>query len=625
MHGPRVLAALVPITLHALVVGLFPNMPLFDGLAVPITAYLLVRLAPPLSPRQRWLLLFGAALVFQLGVFRQVWHFGEGGRHALVGGVIPWSDAGELLTDALRKVHGEDYDVRSTTRPMYPAIFGLVFYLTGEDVRLTLLVFAAIGLGLVATVTNEVWTARGPKAAAIALTVLLFFARRFFIVIGTETLGFVFGAVAFLFLWRGSRTQGDEKVVPDDVTIPAGVLFLSLGIVTRAGPMLAPLAVVIWVWRTIPAPSRLGIVVRCVAAMVVAFAVNTTLVRTMGEGLAYADFPPILYGVLHGEDQKYVLTAHPEILALEQPASSHAIMALVASEVRTQPWLVVTGALRSMGSFVAHPDGLFSLVFYDPDDLLLEGGGSPMDAVARFVREAGAYRALNLVAMALAGLLFVVGTVVGAVRAARGGSADARSKLLFYVAVSVLLSSAVTPAWTSEAVRLQAATLCFLIALATTVPALRPLPDAEAPARSLRGYAVASAIAVVGMYVIAWSTLQARPRARVASCRSFERLALVPSTLVEIAPEAAGGYTPARVARNVLYLKKHNPELSEPIAKSATAGMGIEVAYDACAMKSRVLLHPADALRRLGGKNVRIVEGEASKEGVIVARTLAAE
>jgi hypothetical protein len=42
-------------------------------------------------------------------------------------------------------------------------------------------------------------------------------------------------------------------------------------------------------------------------------------------------------------------------------------------------------------------------------------------------------------------------------------------------------------------------------------------------------------------------------------------------------------------------------------------------------MKTRVLLHPADALRRLGGRSVRVVEGVASKEGVIVARALAAE
>ena len=625
MHGRRVLAALLPITFHALVVGLFPSLPLFDGLAVPIAAYLLVRLAPPLTPRQRWFLLFGAAAVFQLGVFRQVWHFGEGGRHALVGGVIPWSDAGELLGDALRKVHGEDYDVRSTTRPMYPAIFGLVFFLTGENVPLTLLVFAAIGLGLAAAVTNAVWAARGPTAAAIVLTVLLFFARRFFIVIGTETLGFAFGAVAFLCLWKAaSQTDGDvrDKVVPDDVTIPAGVLFLSLGIVTRAGPMLAPLAVVLWVWRTTPAGRRLGIVVRCVVAMAVAFAVNTTLVRTMGEGLAYADFPPILYGVLHGEDQKYVLQAHPEILALEQPASSHAIMALVASEVRTQPWLVVTGALRSMGSFVGHPDGLFSLVFYDPDDLLLEGKGAPMEVVARFVRDAGPYRALNLVAMALAGIAFVVATVIAAVRSRRGGP---RETLLFYVAVAVLLSSAVTPAWTSEAVRLQAATLCFLVAIVTGLPAPAPLSEGPAFLRPHRAWAIGSTVAVLGMYVIAWSTLQARPRARVASCRSFDRLALVPSTLVEIRAEGSGGYTPSRARRNVLYLQKHNPELSEPIAENATAGMGIEVAYDPCAMKTRVLLHPADALRRLGGRSVRVVEGVASKEGVIVARALAAE
>lgn len=625
MHGRRVLAALLPITFHALVVGLFPNMPLFDGLAVPIAAYLLVRLAPPLTARQRWLLLFGAALVFQLGVFRQVWHFGEGGRHALVGGVIPWSDAGELLGDALRKVHGEDYDVRSTTRPMYPAIFGLVFYLTGENVPLTLLLFAAVGLGLAAAVVNEVWTARGPTAAAIVLTVLLFFARRFFIVIGTETLGFVFGAVAFLCLWRAaSQTNGEarDEVLPDDVTIPAGVLFLSLGIVTRAGPMLAPLAVVLWVWRTTPVDRRLGIVVRCVVAMVVAFTVNTTLVRTMGEGLAYADFPPILYGVLHGEDQKYVLQAHPEILVLEQPASSHAIMALVASEVRSQPWLVVTGALRSMGSFVGHPDGLFSLVFYDPDDLLLEGKGAPMEVVARFVRDAGPYRALNLVAMALAGIAFVGGTVVAAVRARRGGP---REKLLFYVAIAVLLSSAVTPAWTSEAVRLQAATLCFLVAIVTGLPRAAPLEEGPPIFRAHRAWAIGGAVAVLGMYVIAWSTLQARPRTRAGSCRTFERLALVPSTLVEIRADGAGGYTPARAQRNVLYLQKHNPELSEPIAKHATAGMGIEVAYDACAMKTRVLLHPADALRRFGGRSVRVVEGEASKEGVIVARALAPE
>src|SRR5687767_5045209 len=91
--------------LHAVLVAI-DVLPHYDALLhVPVVATLVWALRGRPLAQRRWLIV-GYLLVFAGALYTHQLTTGYAGRHALVGGVVPWSDAQGLLTNAWRAMQG---------------------------------------------------------------------------------------------------------------------------------------------------------------------------------------------------------------------------------------------------------------------------------------------------------------------------------------------------------------------------------------------------------------------------------------------------------------------------------------------------------------------------------------
>ena len=581
--------AIVLAVVHALLLAA-DVLPHYDALLhVPLIVLLALALEerPALQRRRLTIAYF---FLFASALYAHQLTTGYAGRQALVGGVIPWSDAEGFLTNTWRALAGLPFSVaksRTGMRPFFPMTFAATLAAVGHDVRLALCLYdavIAVLMGLVATRLGERY---GWKAFAGAVVVLTWTLRRNGFVLATESVGLIAGLVAF-----EAFASSLGKDVRKGWLLPAGFLVLGLGNMARPGPLFAIPLLLVWLQVRGKSWALTG---ACTAAFALAFSFNVLVVRTTAEPSEQigGEFPPILYGAMHGEDYTYLAAKHPEVSALSPQDRVPGTLRLMGSELRERPWLVL-GFLQGAGAFVGSPHGQFSIAFFDPDDAYFERV-SPWEGAKR----AGIYRILNLVAMAATGIVGIVlawrGLWRGHRRRRAGEDPDLLAECAQVVFVGALLSACVTPPWITEAAQLQTTTVAFF--------ALLPWVYAGVPnVLPVQGRRVASEqLVFVGWLVATYLFVVTRPSAVPADpCGAGTRAIYVePSMLVRVRSADEGGYTLARMRENLGFMKRRNPRLVEPLLAIGREGVGFEMVLDACAGRTSILAGDAAKLAAL--------------------------
>ncbi|GAC1554530.1 MAG: hypothetical protein NVS3B10_15910 [Polyangiales bacterium] len=556
-----------------------------DALIFPCVLWLAMWAIAPIDARRRVLAL---ALIATVGLsigLVYVWTVGWGGRNHVFGGIFALSDAGEYYWDAERVLHGATMNTGGARRPIFSAVLAGVLRVIGNDVHLahdlTMLAWAASGAFAVA----EVWRTHGHRAASIVFVLFVLFARRYVGFVQSEGIGVPLGALAFGLSWRVQSMNSEARWQP---TYLGALLLQSIALLARPGPIFVIVAMVVWGVRRADKSERAKLLVQSIGVVGVALAVQQVVRMTTAGTASFSDLPPILYGLVHGEDSQFVWAHNPALGELPESARAGTIWALLRHDLVESPALIVLAPLRCLATWLYLPQGLFGMVWLNPDDRALENAAAVKQSMADhgyvgplvlWVHELGAYSLLNAVAMALGGIAFVSALLRSAWKAWRARRSD-RPPFFVAILLGVLVSLPFLPPWITEGAQILASVFFFVVTFAVTsfLPANATHEvEGARPAPVLAPAVLAALVALVGI-------ARAFPlRPPMAACRDdgayladVDRHAVVPYGTEDSALRLGD----ARA--NVAMLEKNNKAFAGAIAETLGTPHRIFPAYDAC-------------------------------------------
>ena len=562
-----------------------------DALLFPCVVWLAMRAIEKIDARSRVpALALIATSMLMLGLL-YVWTVGWGGRNHVFGGIFALSDAGEYWWDAERVLHGATMNTGGARRPIFSAVLAGVFRIIGQDIHLahylTMLVWALCGAFAVA----EVWRTHGHRAASIVFVVFLLFARRYVGFVQSEGLGVPLGALAFGLLWRVHSMPAKDGAhgARWHATYLGALLLQSVALLARPGPIFVILGVVVWGVRRAEKGARAKLLVQSLGVIALAFGFQYVVRATTASSPSFSDLPPILYGLVHGEDSQFVWAHHPSLGELPEGARAAAIWSLLRQELFAEPSLIVLAPLRCLATWLYLPQGFFGVVWLNPDDRALENAAAVKQSMADhgyvgplvlWVQKLGAYSLANAVAMALGGIAFVVALLRSAWKAWRARRSE-RAPFFVAILLGILVSLPLLPPWITEGAQILASVFFFVVTFAVTsfLPPSSAGANEEAPrAAPMLGPAVVLALAAL----VAVARLSP-VRAETAACRE-DGASLVDVDrhgFVSYGPEASA-LRVADVRANLAMLEKNNRAFAGAIAETLGTPHRIFPAYDAC-------------------------------------------
>jgi hypothetical protein len=527
---------------------------------------------------------FAVATVFLALNLAWLWRVGFAGRHHVFGGVIALSDAHGYYEDAVRAFHGLPIARGGVRRPLAIAVLGGILKLTGGHIRLAMIALMFAWAGATACVIREIKRTHGSLASSLVGIAFLFFARRYVGIIQPEGFSGPIGAFAFCMLWRAVSSERFSLLWA------GALLLLTIGLLARPGPFTAVIGVVAWAWRTKALRDRriaLGI-----GAVVLGWGMQKVVQHTMAPSGSFSDMPPILYGMLHGEDHTFLPRTHPGL-------SGGQTIALVGHELAERPLMLPIALVRCFASHIVLPQGLFGFVFGNPDDRMLEGNAG--GALGRWISELGIYSLLNFVVMALVAVAFVIGFVWALIRARRKLRDEPHVQMLLFAIGGAMLSWLLLPPWITEGAQMHVTVITFFFALPAVVFFGRKASVLEVV--SDRSYLrVAIAIPTATLALIALTRILSSDVPRDAHCEAGHYLAAPdPWARVTFGEHPSPTVAPGDARANIARLKKRNGL----IAAELEAGMGrsseIVPVLDACSGDLYYFLDDHDRLAGAGG------------------------
>jgi hypothetical protein len=568
-----------------------------DALLFPCALWLAMRAIEPVAARHRTAAIAAVATAFlSIGLF-YVWTVGWGGRNHVFGGVFALSDAGEYYWDAERVLHGATMNTGGARRPIFSAVLAGVFRVTGNDIYLahylTMLVWALCGAFAVA----ELWRTHGHRAASIVLVLFILFARRYVGFVQSEGIGAPLGALAFGLLWRVHSLKTDARWQP---TYLGALLLQSVALLARPGPVFVIFAIMFWGVRRAKKGHRTTLLVQSLGVVAAAFAFQYLVRVTTAGSASFSDLPPILYGLLHGEDSQFVWAQNPSLGELPDSARSGAIWTLLRHDLLESPALIVLAPLRCLATWLYLPQGLFGMVWLNPDDRALENAAAVKQSMTEhgyagplllWVQKLGAYSLVNAVTMALGGIAFIIALLRSVWKAWRARRSENPP---FFVAVllGVLVSLPFLPPWITEGAQILASVFFFVVTFAVTsfLPP-RAATIEEAGEKPFLGPAIVMALVVL---VAVARVLPVRPPE--APCRDdgayladVDRSATVAYGTETSRPRLADSRA------NVGMLEKNNRAFAGALDETLGTPHRIFPAYDACKERMLYVVDDADS------------------------------
>jgi hypothetical protein len=270
---------------------------------------------------------------------------------AVLGGMIPYSDARNYLREASRIIEGHDMTGWGSRRPLADAYLAGNLYLARDDVSLSLAIaglFSAAAIGLAAL---EVRKIMGLAAATLWACLLLVYSRRYFGEMMSEQAGIAFGALGAALLLRAFAGNAMR-------CLWAGLFILSLALSAREGALLilpALAAAAVWRWRNLGKARIMTFAVLSVAA---AFAVALCFVKLAGErgGRMSSNYHNVIYGVVFAGNWEKAARDIPNYDRLDESAQAAEVYRRIGAAVRSNPALIWRGAERNWRDFFTGSD-----------------------------------------------------------------------------------------------------------------------------------------------------------------------------------------------------------------------------------------------------------------------------
>jgi len=214
-----------------------------------------------------------------------------------IGGLYPIMDAQMYYAGAEKIAQSGTLDAWNQRRPMHVLFLTFRQLVTDFDYRSTLILQALL-LGLSASLAALALQRTHGKIAGIVLFgVILAFSTFFLPDNLTESLGISFGCLSFALVWYGIANK-------QEIPFQAGVLFLTLALMARAGPMLILPAIIVYAGYVFRKNGIFNRIASVISFLVISLGIlfNMLLVWIFGDGqgMAFGNYAPTIYGLAAG-------------------------------------------------------------------------------------------------------------------------------------------------------------------------------------------------------------------------------------------------------------------------------------------------------------------------------------
>jgi hypothetical protein len=268
----------------------------------------------------------------------------------IIAGLLPFNDANGYFHGGRVMAEGQLMFPFSAKRPLFSALMGVFFWLTSQNLQLTIGFFVLIGGLTVFIAARDLNRTAGAIGAAFFVTGIFLFARRFIGSTMSEVIGLPLGTIGFVFLWRGAIRQGLKEVA-------AGIFLISLGLLSRAGPFFVLPLLIIWSGLGLRGKEKYNWKAFLITGLAagLGFLCNSIIYTFLArpDSAPMANFSYTLYGlVVGGKGWKQYAIDHPDLRSLIEPFQSQAIYRYAWEAFISNPFATVQGAIKYWGDFL---------------------------------------------------------------------------------------------------------------------------------------------------------------------------------------------------------------------------------------------------------------------------------
>lgn len=297
-------------------------------------------------------------IIFTLPLLR-LWESAES-NYNLVLGLLPWSDASGYYSDALQLLNGNLLGTFAGDRPLFPALLSGLLWVTGENLKTTLLILALINSLAAFISACQIRDAFGPLVGTGMLYLTHVFYRLFVGTTLTEQLGIPFGLLGTVFLLRGLQ---EKKAL----SFAAGIFTSMLGLLARPGAFFIIPVMLVYGIIAFKKDGRLSkrIWIFFLVAAILPWLINSGLRGSLAvdQSVSFGRYSYTLYAQAVGSDDwRQVLLDHPnELAGLNEPEFSREIYRLALQEIGLNPFRLVLSSIRAWADlFFSSLYGIFS-------------------------------------------------------------------------------------------------------------------------------------------------------------------------------------------------------------------------------------------------------------------------
>lgn len=282
-------------------------------------------------------------------------------QSTVLSGLIPLYDAQSYYGDAQKILAGGTVSEFSTARPLFPGFLAVLLRITNRNLMGAIAIFTAINGFACYFAGREIQRTHGTIPAVFLILFIFFYFR--YRTVGTvmsENIGLPTGILGTLLIWRGISNKSRALVL-------FGIFIDTLALNIRPGPFFVLPFLLLWgAWffRGTNAWFSGTFLILGLGAILAGFGINLGMIRLVGtpSGVPFSQFSMAFYGLVSGGNSfAYVFQVHPELLEMSNPDKTRQIYRLAFDLLRTDPTLIVRGALHNWTIFLSHSyNGMFS-------------------------------------------------------------------------------------------------------------------------------------------------------------------------------------------------------------------------------------------------------------------------
>lgn len=244
---------------------------------------------------------FGLTLTLAICAFQLlfIWNASVS-DNKIIGGLIPYKDSQGYFFAADLLLNGIQIPAHSISaaRPFYSGLLSFLLFLTNSNLQAVHVLLAALSGGVIFVVAQKVREIYGAIAAALFITVLIYYAKSYFGYLMTETVGLIFGCLAMFLLLTAAQHKNKTALL-------VGLVTLTIALFIRPGAFFVLPLMILWAAWVFRKGSKIsydvaGIAILSLIATHVIFN-QITAARIVEPGaVAFGNFSYSLYGQVRG-------------------------------------------------------------------------------------------------------------------------------------------------------------------------------------------------------------------------------------------------------------------------------------------------------------------------------------